>query len=289
MVPDVVKKAARRFAASAPGRRLLDFYLREGLIASPATASLPEPRDAGGPLQVPGRLNVIVEAPTQMSLVERAVLYVLVRGTRPGRVLEVGTFDGGSALIIASALEDNGYGELFTIDPNPHVSLDTNLFHGRVHFITGESPDAIGRLRETLQESFDLILIDGMHIHEQARKDLMAAIEHASPGAYVLMHDAFHYGISEAIREVLEDDERVCDCGYVCNEPRPVGELITHGGFRLLRVGPRVADPMPFLTRVWERLGKTPPQNRDLMNHDIYYCEFVTPCDYCRKVADSAR
>ncbi len=43
-------------------------------------------------------------------------LYALVRMIKPNRVLETGTWFGGSAVVIASALRDNGFGNLLTVE-----------------------------------------------------------------------------------------------------------------------------------------------------------------------------
>jgi hypothetical protein len=49
-------------------------------------------------------------------------LYALVRMIKPNRVLETGTWFGGSAVVIASALRDNGFGHLLTIEQRNEVA-----------------------------------------------------------------------------------------------------------------------------------------------------------------------
>src|SRR5438105_10434997 len=44
-------------------------------------------------------------------------LYALVKRERPKFVLEVGLAHGATALAIATALEENGFGRLLSIDP----------------------------------------------------------------------------------------------------------------------------------------------------------------------------
>src|SRR5262245_15341071 len=72
-------------------------------------------------MHTPERLGVIYGAPTHLSTPERLFLYTIVRGTIPQRVLEIGTAQGGSAAIIAAAMEDNGVGKIIGIDPERRV------------------------------------------------------------------------------------------------------------------------------------------------------------------------
>ncbi len=56
-------------------------------------------------------------------------LYGLVRLIKPKEILETGTYKGISASYIASALKDNGYGKLTTIEYEPiHYKDANNLF-----------------------------------------------------------------------------------------------------------------------------------------------------------------
>ena len=105
---------------------------------------------------------------------------------------------------------------------------------------------------------------------------------------YLLFHDSFHFGVSEAIREALEADPTLHDCGYVCARPRRVGDLLTHSGFRLVRRGPPIVDMEAIVKPVWDEVDRPPPHDPDLRNHDIYYCEYVEPCAYCVRVRAAA-
>src|SRR5690349_21516122 len=106
-------------------------------------------------------IEVILDAPTEMTFEERLFLYALVRGTAPRRVLEIGTSQGGSALIFASAMESNGSGTVVGIDPMPRVEIPDERFKGRFHLVTGESPGAVAEASELAGGLFDLVLIDG--------------------------------------------------------------------------------------------------------------------------------
>lgn len=228
-------------------------------------------------------LQVIADAPTELAIDERMFLYSIVRGTEPQRVLEIGTSRGGSALIIAQALQDNGVGQLAGIDPLPRIEPPLEAFHGRFHLVTGTSPEAVPEASERVGGQFDLVFIDGIHIYTQAGRDLEGALPFMAPQGYVLFHDSFHFGVSEAIREAVEKDATLHDCGYVCCRPRRVGDLLTHAGLRLVRRGPAVVDMTPLVSDIWAQAGQTPPHDPDLRDHDIWYCTAVEACSYCKR------
>lgn len=226
-------------------------------------------------------IEVILDAPTEMTFEERLFLYALVRGTAPRRVLEIGTSQGGSALIFASAMEANGSGTVVGIEPMPRVEIPDEQFKGRFELVTGESPGAVAEASELAGGLFDLVLIDGMHIYSQAAADIAGALPFLADQAYLLFHDAFHFGVSEAIREAIEADPDLHDCGYVCARPRTVGNLLTHGGFRLVRRGTSAIDVEALVKPVWDSFDLPVPHDPDLRDHDIYFCEAVKPCAYC--------
>ena len=64
----------------------------------------------------PERFNIVQTAPALMTVSERVVLYSLIFGLRPQRILEIGTKLGGSALVIGAALDDIGAGQLVCVD-----------------------------------------------------------------------------------------------------------------------------------------------------------------------------
>ncbi len=232
------------------------------------------------------RIAIVFDNPSEMSIAERIFLYALVRGTQPERVLEIGSRHGGSAAIVTSAMEENGTGILVGLDPSPEITLPQELFHGRFHLIAKPSPEAIPKASRVANGPFDLVFIDGIHIYEQAKKDIEGCLPYLAPGGYILFHDAFNFGVSEAIREAIESNSTFFDCGYVCTTPNTWNDLLAYGGLRLVRVGSSaLVDPQPSLVQAYHQAGKSaPPRDPDLLNHDpYYYCKFVKPCSYCQK------
>lgn len=267
----LAKRSLAAMAGTAPGQRVLRFCADRDLVPPSATPA--------GDVA-----SLVREAPTEMSQEERGFLYALVRGCRPSRVLEIGTSEGGSSLVMALAMDENGgEGRVWTIDPLPRIAFDRALFHGRVESVTGTSPDAVHEVAARAGGPFDLAVVDGIHIYKQAAADLAAIRPHLAEGAFVLMHDAFHFGVSEAARELVEADRAVHDVGYPCNRPRRVGDRVTHAGFRMLRIGADAVEVAPLVQPTWAEVGLAPPLSPDLVNHDFWYCWAIEPCAYCQE------
>lgn len=96
----------------------------------------------------------------QVGPVEGAFLRMLVSLTSARRVLEIGTFTGYSALMMAEGLSDDG--ELITCDINPETAEIARSFfarspHGRkIQLRLGPALETL----KTLRGPFDLVFID---------------------------------------------------------------------------------------------------------------------------------
>jgi hypothetical protein len=231
-----------------------------------------------------------------MSTTERLFLYSFLRGQRPERILEIGSRHGGSASIMAAALEDSQRGnektpgQIIGVDPGAKITVPQRNFFGRFTLVEGFSPDAIPQARELAGGPFNLVLIDGLHIHSQAVKDIEGVLPHLADNAYLLFHDAFHYGLSEAIAEALRVNEKLIDCGYACARPAAM-PLLAYGGLRLLRfASSAIMDPQPTIEREYARQKKHPPQrDPELLDHDEWYCRVHQPCAHCQRTRQLGR
>lgn len=185
-------------------------------------------------------LNVIYEAPAQMILSERLLLYSLVYGLRPTVGLEIGTAQGGAAMIISAAMDAAGCGKLICIDPAPQISRDHLMQSAhRAFLIEGTSPEAIVRAYEHVGSPFDFILVDGDHSYSGVLRDIEGSLQFLHYKSYLLFHDAHYVEVEEAIEEALKRYPLV-DCGMVSVESNPTNDFyrdkpIVWGGLRLLR------------------------------------------------------
>lgn len=241
------------------------------------------------------RVGVVYSAPSDMRIDERLFLYSFVRGFRPERALEIGVLRGGSAAIITNAMEESGRGLLVGVDPAPNLKVPWRSLHGRYTLVQKPSPDAIPEARAAAGGPFDFVLIDGLHMYDQVVKDIAAVLPHLADGAYVLLHDAFHYGVATAIREAVETEASLVDCGYPCRTANITADPVTpYNGFRLLRWSAAAESRSVDVERILDPLyadqhRPRPPLRQDALNHDLWYCRAVSPCERCRALrADTA-
>jgi hypothetical protein len=194
---------------------------------------------------VPSSVGTIYRAPGWMSPPERLAVYAIVYGLRPNRSLEIGTFYGGSALIIVAALDDIGAGTLECVDPNPKISArHLRQIEHRATINPVPSPEGLAPLASTPAQKFDFALIDGDHSYNQVISDIEATCELLADDAVVLLHDAHYHEVADAINAVLDRyPGRLIDCGMVSTleagddsqAPADRSRPVVWGGLRMLR------------------------------------------------------
>ena len=165
---------------------------------------------------------------------ERQLLAALVRGLKPRRVLEIGVFEGGSSAIILDALEANGEGHLYSLDPDPKCALPRQQ---RWMLTVGRSPDDLAKVALGVPFGFDMAFIDGDHAQAAALADIEGVLPYLAHEAYVLCHDAYYREVMAAIDEALiEHPDELVDCGMLSRTPVYLAHLSeTYYGLRLLR------------------------------------------------------
>lgn len=193
--------------------------------------------------ELTGRVQHLLDAPAELLLPERLLMYALVRGLRPARCLEIGTHFGGSTTITCAALDDIGTGHLVCVDPNPLVPAEVwaRLAH-RATMLQGYSPDALTDAVTVAGGLFDFVFIDGDHTHAGVVRDVEGVVRVAAPGAHLLFHDSHYWEVREAIDECLvRFAGRLLDAGTLSTQSTepiaaPDGSQARWGGFRMLRV-----------------------------------------------------
>jgi predicted O-methyltransferase YrrM len=186
-------------------------------------------------------LDIIPTAPVWMTRAERLLLFTLTFTLRPARYLEIGTLHGGSALLVAAAMDALGTdGRLVCLDPNPQVADEhwERLRH-RTHLLRGFSPDALPEARERAGGAFELIVIDGDHTAAGVVRDAKGVLPVAAPGAHLLFHDCFNPEVGGGIDEfVREHATRLNDVGPLTREIScergADGSMVVWGGLRLV-------------------------------------------------------
>ncbi|MEM4283839.1 MAG: class I SAM-dependent methyltransferase [Candidatus Caldarchaeum sp.] len=203
-------------------------------------------------------LEVLHTTPAQLAMSERLLLYALVYGLRPSRCLEIGTAQGGSALITCAALDRLGAGQLIIVDPSPQIAPEhwARMAH-RAVLIEQPSPQALPQAYQVAQSRFDFVFIDGNHHFEYVLQDIEGVLPFLKEGAYILLHDAHYFEVAEAVAVALQRHPHLVDCGMISTEANITndfykGKRVIWAGFRLLRFSCLKKSPT-----VAARLGQT--------------------------------
>lgn len=188
-------------------------------------------------------LGAMQVAPVWMTRAERLLLYTLTFCLRPRRYLEIGTYQGGSALVVNSALESLGSdGRVFCVDPQPAIAPEHwRLLEARTRLVEGHSPGILAEAVRQAGGRFDLVLVDGDHTYEGVLADAEGVLPCVQPGGYILFHDGFHADVKRAIDEfVAAHPGEVIDLGLLTREVTSqvddADNRVEWGGLRLAYV-----------------------------------------------------
>jgi predicted O-methyltransferase YrrM len=189
------------------------------------------------------RLDVVTWTPAWLSRAERLMIYTLIFSLRPQRYLEIGTFQGGSALIVASALDAlDADGRIFCVDPNPKITDENwERIKHRTSLFTGFSPQILAEVYNQAGNFFDFVFIDGDHTYNGIMRDAEGVLPYVTGGTYLLFHDSFFPEVKQALHDfATRYRERIVDCGPITREvtiqQEPNQASVPWGGLHLVRV-----------------------------------------------------
>ena len=162
-------------------------------------------------------LPTIYSISAELLMPERLLLYGLVYGLKPAVCLEIGTFHGGSSLLICAAMDDSDFGRLVCVDPNPKIATaDWEKISHRASLVRASSPEALPQAVELAGQPFDFAFVDGDHSYEGLQRDIEGLLPLLAPDAYLLCHDCFYPDVRRAIDDALSRHaDRLIDCGVL--------------------------------------------------------------------------
>lgn len=155
-------------------------------------------------------------------------IYAFGKVLAPTRVVEVGTYAGGTAIGWGKALMENGRGQLICVDNDTYSkntypattqrNLDAvGVSRERVDFRNGDSKNLIPALAQEFPKGVDIYLVDGDHTYEGALLDMTNGLPMMKSGSYMLVHDIDRhrrmdemtpehpYPVYEAFQKVVKD------------------------------------------------------------------------------------
>jgi len=127
-------------------------------------------------------------------------IYAFGKFHKPQRIVEVGTYAGGTAIGWGKALQEQGAGRLICVD-NDTYSKDTypvtprknlqalGVAQARVEFRNGDSREIVPALAREFPQGVDIYLVDGDHTYEGALADIVNGLPMMKSGGYILVHD----------------------------------------------------------------------------------------------------
>ena len=163
-------------------------------------------------------------------------LYDLIKENLEGKHnligIEIGSYRGESTDIF---VKSRVFSKLYCIDPwepfydpddvaaTPEIALAEEEFNNRfngsdtVIKVKKKSDDAVYLFAD---ESIDFIYIDGNHMYEFVKRDLIHYVPKIKPGGIISGHDFGndHYGVAQAVLEYFNNQQplhRYKDCSWV--------------------------------------------------------------------------
>jgi cephalosporin hydroxylase len=186
----------------------------------------------------------------------------ILHEVRPELIIETGTYQGGSALFLASICDLLGEGEVLTIDVDWREGRPR---HPRITYLTGSSTsNAILRQvrRRAKSASRVLVILDSGHAKDHVLAELDAYAPLVTPGSYLVVEDTnlnghpvdsdHGPGPTEAVAEFLERND-----AFVRDERREKFLLTFNpGGFLEKRETASRSRPDTLRDRLWRRLRR---------------------------------
>lgn len=113
----------------------------------------------------------------------------IINDLRPTLIIETGTAMGGSALFFASMFDRHAYGNVVSVDIEPHEKLPR---HPRIRFITGSSTDPqIVQQVKAIAKGHPrvMVILDSDHSEAHVLAELDAYAELVTPGQFLVVED----------------------------------------------------------------------------------------------------
>jgi predicted O-methyltransferase YrrM len=137
---------------------------------------------------------------------EGEFLFMIAARAKRG-ILEIGRYNGGSALLMACA---NPLAPIYSIDIKPQNDrllqdlLKKSDIKGDVRLLVGDSQN----VRDPGVGSFDMLFVDGDHSYESVTKDLHNWYGVLDTSGHVILHDCYHGSpVMDAVLDFISEHD----------------------------------------------------------------------------------
>jgi cephalosporin hydroxylase len=117
--------------------------------------------------------------------------------TRPGFIVEIGNFHGGSALALAHACDAIGQGKIIGVDTT-HDGIHSQVrAHPRITLLTGDACEVFTKVQSLVGANTNVMVIeDSAHTYDNTLKVLEAYSPLVGAGYYFIVEDGIcHHGL----------------------------------------------------------------------------------------------
>jgi predicted O-methyltransferase YrrM len=185
VLPKILTQPSRAFPGSA-----LELFLRTLTPASTYgwdKATIPDNVERFEDLAFLFELSPLNRGIVRMDFDEAAAIFKAVSAMKAPHGIEIGRFNGGSTLLLATAVGAGGHVTSVDRDPRDDNGLTSALSQAglkdRVELITADANDV------DIPGPFDFALIDGDHSYEAAKRDHNRWSQRVKPGGLIIHHD----------------------------------------------------------------------------------------------------
>ncbi len=171
--------------------------------------------------------------------IQGKLMEMIVRMTRPQRVLEIGTFTGYSALCMAAGLPEGGLIDTCEVDDELEMmilSFFERSAHGKkIRLHIGSALD----IAPSLGECYDLVFIDGDKREYTAYYEMLFDNGLVKSGSWILADNILWYGkVVEPVAKGDKQTQAIIDFNaHVIADPRVENVILPiRDGINLIRV-----------------------------------------------------
>ncbi|MBQ5635702.1 MAG: class I SAM-dependent methyltransferase [Alistipes sp.] len=171
--------------------------------------------------------------------IQGKLMEMIVRMTRPQRVLEIGTFTGYSALCMAAGLPEGGLIDTCEVDDELEMmilSFFERSAHGKkIRLHIGSALD----IAPSLSECYDLVFIDGDKREYTAYYEMLFDNGLVKSGSWILADNILWYGkVVEPVAKGDKQTQAIIDFNaHIVADPRVENVILPiRDGINLIRV-----------------------------------------------------